>query len=141
MTSERSRSPRQLGITASGSAKRDQVLAVGLSPAQADSLPSRLFGVLADSTQRIELDGLNDDRLLNAMVVLSPVVGTKFDAIDLATRLQAQGYRGRYIAFAAFLPDQSVVSREVAEVAPDLSFDIVETGRGPRNAPAPTRRL
>lgn len=141
MTSERSRSSQRLDDPTSGFAKRDQILAVGLSPAQADSLPSRLFGALAYSTQSIELDGLNNDRLSNAMVVLSPVVGPQFDAIDLAVCLQAQGYRGRYIAFAPYLPDQSVVSREVAAVAPDVSFDIVETGRGPYNASGPVRSV
>lgn len=136
MTSEPLRSPPQSDVPTSRRSKRDQILAVGLSPAQAESLPSRLFGALADSTQSIELDGLNNDRLSSAMVVLSPVVGPRFDAIDLAARLEEEGYCGRYIAFAPYLPDHAIVSREVAAVAPGLSFDIVETGRGPHPAPA-----
>lgn len=68
------------------------------------------------------------------MVVLSPIFARAFDAVDLAEQLHRHGYAGRYIAAAPSLPDHSVVAREVAMVAPNLSFDIVETGRGPHQA-------
>lgn len=69
-----------------------------------------------------------------AMVVLSPIFGATFDAVDLAEQLHAHGYAGRYIAVVSHLPNYKVIMDEVALVAPDLSFDIVETGHGPRNA-------
>lgn len=77
---------------------------------------------------------LDKAALDKAMVVLSPIFGKTFDAVVLAEQLHAHGYIGRYIAVVPHLPNHKVILDEVGLVAPDLSFDIVETGRGPRNA-------
>lgn len=134
MTTKRSLSLRRPGIPAPDYVSRDQVLAVGLTEQQSQSLPQRLFGALADSTRSIEIDMLDKAALAKSMVVLSPIFGATFDAVDLAERLHSHGYTGRYIAVVSHLPDYSVIMEEVGIVAPDLSFDIVETGHGPRNA-------
>lgn len=133
MTVERSYSLRQPGIPTPSHISRDRVLAVGLTEQQSKSLPSRLFGALGDSTQSIEFEMLDRFALAKAMVVLSPVFGAFFDAVDLAERLHGYGYTGRYIAVVSNLPNAAVIMDEVGLVAPDLSFDIVETGHGPRN--------
>lgn len=102
---------------------------------QADSVPSQLFGSLADSTQQVGFKALSSIELENAMLVLSPVLGEGFDAVDLAAFLHNKGYNGRYIAFADHFPDYAIIAREVLAVAPDLTFDVIETGRGPHRAP------
>jgi len=107
---------------------------VGLSPFQAGSIPTRLFGSLGQDTVQIAFADLNATRLESAMIVLSPVVGIGFDAVDVAIRLQSADFRGRYVAFAPTLVDDTMIRTEVKNVAPDLNFDVIETGRGPRLA-------
>ncbi|WP_139212205.1 hypothetical protein [Jannaschia pohangensis] len=114
--------------------QRSSVLAVGLSPSQVGSIPSRLVGTLGQGTHSVSFQELGPDRLDSAMIVLSPVVGVGFDAVDVAMRLHAADFRGRYIAFAPTLPNYELIRREVQGVAPDLNFDIIETGRGPHLA-------
>jgi hypothetical protein len=57
-------------------------------------------------------------------VVLSPLFGEGFDAIDLARRLVALDYRGRYRVVADGLPEPGVVRAEVRAQAPGLDFDL-----------------
>ena len=73
-----------------------------------------------------DYDGCDAQILLKTQpdVVLSPLFGAQFDAMDLASRLQTVGYRGRYRALAKSLPKPAIVRREVAAVAPDIDFDI-----------------
>ncbi len=87
------------------------------------------------------MESLTADLLEKTMVVLSPVFGGRFDAIDVAVRLVDHGYSGRYVAVAPQIADPSMVLREVAAFAPGLSFDIVETGRGPHDTqPFPVQK-
>lgn len=58
-------------------------------------------------------------------VVFSSLVGPGFDCLDLAGRLVAAGFRGKYRAVAPMVPDPKLVRREVTERYPSLDFDLV----------------
>ena len=121
------RTPR----AASGEPSNTAILAVGLTQAQAESVASRLFGALGTKPAELRLEDLTRERLTSAIAIISPIMATDFDAVDVAKRLAANGFRGRYFAVADTLPDRDLIRREVRAAAPGLSFDIVETGRGP----------
>ena len=58
-------------------------------------------------------------------VVLSPVLALRFDCIDLAQRLYALGFTGRYRAVSDELPDPLMVEREIKHLCPGLDFAIL----------------
>jgi len=62
-------------------------------------------------------------------IVLSPLLCASFDCLDLAVRLDGLGFRGRYRAMSAQLPDPWLIRREIAENCPDLDFDIVDLAK------------
>jgi hypothetical protein len=75
-----------------------------------------------------------DDRLLRETrpgLVVSPLVGDRFDAVDLATRLVELGYAGPYRAFSGPLPRPGLIRAEVRSAAPGLDFDLVIVSHGP----------
>ena len=112
---------------------RADILLVGLAHSDAEAIPQRLFGALADSTVGVPFSDLARPQIEMAMAVLSPVVAEDFDAVDLAQRLQRSGFRGRYIAYGDGIPDAGIVRGEVADAAPGLAFEIIAMG-GPRLA-------
>ncbi|MBP1804298.1 hypothetical protein [Rubellimicrobium aerolatum] len=57
-------------------------------------------------------------------MVLSPLMGDGFDAMDIARRLVEAGFQGRYRALTDDLPDSEAVREEIREIAPDLDFDL-----------------
>lgn len=59
-------------------------------------------------------------------IILSPLVADSFDVIDIAARLAELGFEGRYRALSVQASDKKVIAAEVALVAPDLDFDILE---------------
>jgi hypothetical protein len=61
---------------------------------------------------------------LSPDVVLSALMGERYDALDVAKRLSELGYRGRYRAIASALPNPSSIKAEVRAIAPDLDFDL-----------------
>ncbi|MCB1357913.1 MAG: hypothetical protein KDK53_15950 [Maritimibacter sp.] len=58
-------------------------------------------------------------------VVFSSLVGPGFDCLDLAERLVAAGYRGKYRAVAPMVPDPHLVRREITDRFPALDFDLI----------------
>ena len=58
-------------------------------------------------------------------VILSPVLAQSFDCIDLAQRLHALGYTGRYRAVSDGLPDPEMVEREIRQMCRGLDFSIL----------------
>lgn len=58
-------------------------------------------------------------------VILSPVLARNFDCIDLAQKLFAHGYTGRYRAVSDELPDPEMVEREIRHLCPGLDFGIL----------------
>ena len=57
-------------------------------------------------------------------VVLSALLGENFDALELARRLHALKFAGRYRALTNGLPNPGVVRAEVQAAVPDLDFDL-----------------
>ncbi|MFN3662436.1 MAG: hypothetical protein ACK4TM_06775 [Yoonia sp.] len=64
-------------------------------------------------------------RRCNPGLVLSPLMADGFDAIDVAERLQAAGFAGRYRVLADALPDPDLIRREIRALAPALDFDLL----------------
>ncbi len=68
---------------------------------------------------------------LSPYLVVSPLLCGAFDCVDLARTLGALGYRGRYRAIGAGLPNPTLVAKEVRALVPWLDFDVVTDGTGP----------
>ena len=64
---------------------------------------------------------------VNPNLVISPILTSRFDCIDLAMRLHALGYRGKYRAIAAFVPDPAIIEREIYGFCPGLDFKVLIT--------------
>lgn len=75
----------------------------------------------------VGFDELTQDRLLELApdVVLSPMVTRQFDCLELAHRLHAFGFQGRYRAIAPDLPRPELVRNEVRGQFPTLDFDVL----------------
>lgn len=84
----------------------------------------------------VDIDDLNAD-IVNEHepdIILSPLVGDDFDAVDVAVRLIELGFRGRYRAISDNLPDADLIRAEIRAFAPQLDFDLllmprIETGK------------
>lgn len=61
-------------------------------------------------------------------LVLSQLLATGFDAVDLAHRLCDLGYVGRYVALTGPLVHADLIKAEVDRSCPNLEFDIIEIG-------------
>lgn len=86
----------------------------------------RLQGDLTDYAY-VELRDLHDQniRQIAPDLVLSPLMTADFDAIDVAERLRAADYAGRYCAVANDVPNADLIRREVKSIAPKLAFDLL----------------
>ena len=103
------------------------VLAVALARATLDLLPPNVLephSYIASVTFD-ELDSMSFSGPKAPTLVLSPLLTTVFDAIDLARYLSQRGYRGRYLALVDRLPSANLIRREVEAQSPDLNFDVV----------------
>ncbi len=58
-------------------------------------------------------------------IILSPLFGDNFDAIDVATQLSELGFTGRYRVIAENVPNAGIIRNEVRNQAPDLDFDLL----------------
>lgn len=58
-------------------------------------------------------------------VVVSALVAADFDATDVARRLRAARFAGRYCAVANDLPDEKIIYQEIRSIAPLLAFDLI----------------
>ncbi|MBO6604790.1 MAG: hypothetical protein JJ938_14745 [Roseicyclus sp.] len=104
-----------------------RVYAVALTPEIIDRLPPHLRDPDWDMIA-ISYDHLRDAILSGPdapALVLSPLVTEIFDAIDMARYLSEADFHGRYLALVDRLPSANLIRREVAALAPDLSFDVV----------------
>ena len=81
-----------------------------------------------DPTLRyIEVEEISKDLLerFEPEVVLSPLVGKGFDAIDVAVRLTSCGYTGRLRATSPDLPNPNLVAKEIRSICPEIDFDLL----------------
>lgn len=58
-------------------------------------------------------------------IILSPLLCSSFDCMDLAQVLDGFGFRGRYRAMSAQVPQPELIRREVHACCPRLDFDLV----------------
>jgi len=59
-------------------------------------------------------------------LILAPLMAPEFDILDLARRLTRCGYRGALRAMARQIPNPALVRAELAQLCPDLDFDLFE---------------
>ena len=77
--------------------------------------------------QFVDIDDLSEE-IVNENepnIILSPLVGEDFDAVDVAIKLIELRFSGRYRAIADDLPDADLIRREVQQFAPELDFDLL----------------
>jgi hypothetical protein len=74
----------------------------------------------------VEIDHLTYALLqqIQPQVILSPLVTDGFDAVDVAMKLQAFGYLGRYRVVTEDLPNMRMVICEIQSSAPRLDIDL-----------------
>lgn len=99
---------------------------------RADALLSRLAALAGQPEQAARLVhvgslGLTADLLARLLpdAVIVPLFGPWSDALDLAERLQALGYRGALLVLAPPLPDRALVLRELTGAAPGLQVRLL----------------
>jgi hypothetical protein len=87
-----------------------------------------------DDFQYASFGELTRDKLdhIAPQMILSPLVASEFDVIDLARHLQDIGYAWCYRVIAPNLPNADIIRAEVAAVAPIVDFDLFQA---PTNAP------
>jgi hypothetical protein len=129
--SRRPASPDPVEAALSPRSRHEKILAIGLTGRQLARMPARLFGALGKAAVHSDLSGLTGEDLGSAIAVLSPLIGRDFDAVDVAIVLHRANYGGHYFAFAENIPDPEIAVREVAVVAPDLSFELLDVGALP----------
>ncbi|MFT6452991.1 MAG: hypothetical protein ACJA06_002500 [Halocynthiibacter sp.] len=66
--------------------------------------------------------------MLKPDYVVSPTLCRSFDCMDLASILQASGFRGKYRALAYNLPNPEIIRREVSALCTDLDFGFFDPG-------------
>jgi len=72
----------------------------------------------------------------NPDIVLAPLVGAGFDALDLAARLQAFEFTGRLRVLCPKLPRPEMVTAELHAQAPDIDCDLLQITQ-----PSPLRAI
>jgi len=83
-------------------------------------------GMVFVEFQQVDLGILE---MIHPKTILSPVLCSSFDCLDLAMRLADLGFAGQYRAMSTQLPDPWLIRREIDEICPDLDFDIVDLAR------------
>ncbi len=58
-------------------------------------------------------------------IILSPLFGDNFDALDVAAKLSELRFAGRYRAISDNLPCADIIRKEVRSHAPDIDFDLM----------------
>lgn len=59
-------------------------------------------------------------------IVVAPLIGDRFDILDLAGELDRLGYRGALRAVTRPLPNADLVRREIAAQCPRIDFALIE---------------
>ncbi|WP_289052989.1 hypothetical protein [uncultured Aliiroseovarius sp.] len=59
-------------------------------------------------------------------VVLSPLLSSAFDCLDLAQLLKTLGFKGRYRAMSGNVPNPAVILSEISACCPGLDFDLLK---------------
>lgn len=116
---------RAVSVTegASGEGKRQNMhmLLVGTG------LPAQMADGVTVAAAIASAGELNGDLLTRSRpdVVLSPLVGDRFDCFEIAERLALAGFSGRYLAFVESLPNPDMVRRELHGQFPAVRFELI----------------
>jgi len=65
-------------------------------------------------------------------VVLSPLVTSQFDIVELAVVLEQLSYKGQFRALAAPMPNPELILKEVKTQCPELDFDLITVRPNPK---------
>ncbi|MFP1644916.1 hypothetical protein [Pontitalea aquivivens] len=82
-------------------------------------------GAVATIIKFPDLDGALLARL-QPDIVVAPLIGDRFDILDLAVELDRLGYRGALRAVTRPLPNADLVRREIAAQCPRIDFALIE---------------
>lgn len=99
--------------------------------------PRRLPEDVTDTDEALEgvhflaIDQLSRDaiELIAPDVVLSPLVSSGFDCLDIAERLDRVGFVGRYRIVVDQLPRPDLIRREIKSAFPALDCDVLMLDR------------
>lgn len=75
---------------------------------------------------RLELIGPAMLRRIAPIGVIAPLIGRRWDIMDLALRLESARFRGRLLAVSEPLPRGGLVLRELRSSFPDLDIRLLE---------------
>ncbi|MCV2878371.1 hypothetical protein OE699_05850 [Sedimentimonas flavescens] len=91
-------------------------------------LPNTLNNLAGGAVTIARFSSLTADLLMTTApeVVLSPLMTSDHDILDLAKRLEELGFKGALRAFCAPLPNARVILTEVRQIWPEGDFDILE---------------
>lgn len=90
--------------------------------------------VPADEELRfVGIDDLTAARLyqMRPGLVLSPLVGEGFDAVDVAQRLASAAFQGLFRVVASSVPNPEAVRAELQAIGDEIDFDLVVLGLRP----------
>ncbi|NOX72788.1 MAG: hypothetical protein GXP03_03895 [Alphaproteobacteria bacterium] len=102
------------------------VLFVGLEKDSPDiDLSKHLHALSVSSRTFMSLERATFD-CLAPRLVMTPLLSGNLDVLDFAQKLQTLDFNGRYRAVVRKLPDATMISREVENVAPEVDFAVTE---------------
>jgi DNA-binding NarL/FixJ family response regulator len=61
-------------------------------------------------------------------MVISPLIGPKFDAIELAVQLRKAAFKGRLVVICDKLPDPSLIRQELENQALGFTISLLDLG-------------
>ena len=112
--------------------KSGSVLTVSIPTEARAALPRHVLAPDAD-VAHTTLAGIDDQTLLGPAapsLVLSPLTGPGFDAMDLLTTLREIGFEGRYLVLAPSMPDIPLIRAEMLAQSEGLDVDVIALGDG-----------
>jgi hypothetical protein len=76
----------------------------------------------------LDFKDLNADVLqaVNPDLVMSPVIATTFDCLELAKFLEQTGFCGQYRVMLEDIPRPDIICREIRQLHPKVDFDVVQ---------------
>ena len=93
-----------------------------------EALPRTLNNLAGGAVTNARFSSLTAELLMTTApeVVLSPLMTSDHDILDLAKRLEDLGFQGALRAFCPPLPNARVILTEVRQIWPEGDFDILE---------------
>lgn len=88
----------------------------------------RMPAIRSDGYHFVDIEDLDESvvRRIEPDVVLSALIGSGFDAAEIAEILEVADFDGRYRVLSSEVGDCNVVTQEIARLAPHVDFAIVD---------------